>query len=1406
MTMLEVPPSDMPYTASHEVPPEDLPHPDVLESLRGPAGQPSPRANRIAQENGFDPERIQKSYDKIVNTPNQIDKQAFYNHGFSGLRSLRLQENPDAVAYPIESSAVTPSGAAGTFLERLGNTGLRTARAVGVVGPHGLFSDPAEDVEAASQVQQQADRAANPKSAFAGDLAGTVADPALSKVAGPLVGRMIKPIVGETGSIAGAIAQRSGEKFLHAVTGATAEGAIANPILTTVSNTLEGRPTTGEDLQDAAVQGAIGGPIFKGLHEEAGGRVPEEKPRNAYGRPAQAVPPSDMPINPADYRADAASFGPNNQAGRITPEQGNAEQPPAQEISRIPQSQTPADAPIPQKPTELDEGVAERVRLTPQENARRSELKKADDVAGKPRDWGEDGEVIEEHPYLTSGERLELDDLNTKREEGGVKPTDAYLAKVRGWLANHGYGLHEHLSAGGASRYLTVHEEGQSARHRGHFQIRISNHESGQGYAERPKGEAAVDIRIGKFGDPLELGRQLQDAFEQAAESLDIPTIGAEKSPVPNEVPPDDLPQGPGAANPKGKGDGAGKKISPGPVESEREGSSGGIGQRGLSEGPPGPLQIGSIAKAAGLSLKNLSTDILGALRHLRERFSPVEARYGSGITKDFIKAVAAPSPEARTIVSDFANRAFGDAPDPSKAFQDFTDLGRYYRLRNIQQRMPGQNVGAGLPPLSAADVTRIESDPYVKKGIAIYNKEIAPKLTDIRQRNGMILNPGAGNPAKFPFFLNLPGEFEGPAGTDTSVNPSLAFNKPATGNSQLLMDPKESLEAAVRGHLSTDYKQNLVKNLKGNFSVPQTNVVQKGKGFTANFKGRETDVVPVDLAAKGQPEDVHYIPSQLAHEYNNIRQDRGIYDTLFDKAIQAGTKAAVIGDFSPHAARVIAHVAARQAQAGQNLSGLLPSWLGSNEAAAARMYEMSQVPHGKVMQLLIDRSGSDKGAGFDVKPGRTRIQQFLAKPHDILFDPDHGVDPMGRRVVADAHLRTLFGNDYVDSVEKSVNAGQTTPIDAADALEKKMSDAQFVGLGRKVNGTLGFANKQTRSGLLNWASRVFPFISSESGMIPREISKVANLDLSGLKSSVNRSAWKQAALQLGGALATGAVGTYIASNALNYANTKAQTGTGRFMWDNDDGHKLDIWIAPGWHLSNLDPTFARGTRLLGIKGATNGEGWQKSAAMEAINEPLSMMAKTLQVAWTAATAATGSPTSPHFIKDDRTGKIGPIPTTLTQGIGVPLAKNTVKEYQAGRPIGPGIIKDVANTVAGANLTHDNKTPDTPAQKAIRDLSYHSDVPLTPEQKSKSDLHRSAAQLVRDGKIDEAEKAITDANATKSDVTAIKERARYPDDMAYSLSRLTKDQARQVMTKMTPAERAKYRDVLLKKLGEDAVP
>lgn len=726
--------------------------------------------------------------------------------------------------------------------------------------------------------------------------------------------------------------------------------------------------------------------------------------------------------------------------------------------------------------------------------------------------------------------------------------------------------------------------------------------------------------------------------------------------------------------------------------------------------GAAGVLPASMMPKASQRGVWGTLTDwgkqALGMLRGLRERFSPIEGRYGSDVAKAFIKVAGAPGAEARDLTSSFFRRAFGDVPDLETRNQyerDWTDLGRYLRLQDLRQRAVAagtdpMEVGRGLPDLQPDAVKKLLADPVIQKGIKVYNKEVAPLLTDIRTRNGMLMNSNAG---KMPFFLNLPGEFEGPRGTDTAVDPTKAFNRAAIGNDRLKMDPRDALGAAIRGHLATDYKQQLVGVLKKSYSAPMDQVAEDAKGFKAMLHGKLERVVPVDLAASdSKTPDLHYIPEPIAQQYEKIQQDRGDYNTLFDKAISAGTKASIIGDFAPHSARIIAHVGGRMGQAGMSPANLLPGWLGSNEAAIGRMTKMARSPLGDTMQLLIDRSGAEKGGGYNVKEGTTWIGKKLALSHDVLFNPESGVDPMARRVVADAHLRTVLGNNAMDAVEKALDAGNTTPAEASKLIERRLSDAQFVGLGRKVNGTLGFANAQTRSGLLNWAQRVMPFTSSQSGMIPREISKLANLDVPAMVAAGQRGEWKQLALQLGGSLATGGVGAYLAANALNWANTKAQTGTGRFMSDNDDGHKSDVWMAPGWHLSNLDPTYERAMRLAGIKGAGEGQPAGQSAARESLNELLSLQAKTTQIAFTAASALAGDTSAMHVVWDDK-GKPSFMHTGALEG-GVPLVSNTAKALSKGEPVGPAVLQDATSALTGTRLKPDASPESKATQEYYR--------------------------------------------------------------------------------------------------------
>jgi hypothetical protein len=703
------------------------------------------------------------------------------------------------------------------------------------------------------------------------------------------------------------------------------------------------------------------------------------------------------------------------------------------------------------------------------------------------------------------------------------------------------------------------------------------------------------------------------------------------------------------------------------------------IGQRGLSSGPPGALQIAPLMRKARQAVG------IGELRGLRERFAPIESKYGSGIAKAFIKAAAAPGPEAETLAGSFMRRAFGDAPDPEQAAREWLDRGRFYRRRDLQARL-GATAGTALPDIPPADLARMEADPVQQKADALWNKEFAPLINDIRNRHGMIMNLAANDPNKFPVFINLPGESEGPEATNTRVNPNKAFNKNATGNTPLIMDPKEAIAAALRGHLATDYRQQLARVIDTAYSVPQNSVVPKGRrSWQATFRGRDVEVEPVDVAPIGSRQSqIRMVPSDIADQWNHIRQPRGNFNTLFDKAIQAGTRMATFGELAPHSVRVIAHVGARMAQSGQSAAHLLPGWLGSNEAAVVRMKQMVRSPIGETMQLLIDRSGSDRGHGFDVQPSQNKIVQWLNKPHNILFNPDSGVDPMARRVVADSYLRTVLGNDRMNRVEEALKNGTTNPARASKSLEQALGAKQFVGLGRRVNDTMGFANKQTRSDLLNNAARIFPFISSESGMIPREVGKLVNIDAPSVVSALQRGQWKDAALKVGASLANGALGAYIAANAFNYANTAAQTGNGKFLWDNDDGHKLDVWIANGWYLSNLDPTFSRASRLSGAKALMNGDSPSKEVGTEGVNEVLSSLATTLKVGFTSAMyVATGKGYAPYFTVD-KAGNPGLLKTSPTENI--PGVRNTATAITKGTSVPAGVMKDAAAFMTGAQL------------------------------------------------------------------------------------------------------------------------
>src|SRR5438046_3607411 len=118
------------------------------------------------------------------------------------------------------------------------------------------------------------------------------------------------------------------------------------------------------------------------------------------------------------------------------------------------------------------------------------------------------------------------------------------------------------------------------------------------------------------------------------------------------------------------------------------------------------------------------------------------------------------------------------------------------------------------------------------------------------------------------------------------------------------------------------------------------------------------------------------------------------------------------------------------------------------------------------------------------------------------------------------------------------------------------------------------------------------------------------HLDPKSILKNIKRGEYKTALIQSATQLASGPVGTYLMMQGLNYAMTSMQNGQGRFMDDNDEGHKLDVQIAPGWYISNLDPMFSRASRLMAIRAKANKKAG--AAGSEIGRETINEMAATL--------------------------------------------------------------------------------------------------------------------------------------------------------------------------------------------------
>lgn len=646
---------------------------------------------------------------------------------------------------------------------------------------------------------------------------------------------------------------------------------------------------------------------------------------------------------------------------------------------------------------------------------------------------------------------------------------------------------------------------------------------------------------------------------------------------------------------------------------------------RMASQEPPPPTPRG---RAGAVAIPDIvdraATATLADTRAVRERFAKIEQYDSPALARDFTKNVTVPT-QAESLMKTMERRTGADEDTLSK----LKDIGQDNRRQELQAKgLPASK----LTDLSPADAAAYRADPKVKAAMDWWNKNIRPTIDDIRTRNGLPMSKAG---AASDFFVNLPSE-PGVGGGRAGVNNADAFNKAAVGEGDYNSDPREFFKSIIQQHLRVDAANQLANTIKRDAVIPNANVVDplaklnpasttfnpKGRSFTAQYRGRTEDVALVDLAKPdAKVPDLQYVPSRVAKQWENVYQNAPSDDSLAGKIRAVPVAMATTGVIAPHTARILYHVGSRMAESGQSDLTLAP-WFGSPVAAATRMIQLRDSLFGDTLQNLIDRSGSDKGSGYGVQEEsqtKNLLMKVLNAPHEALFNPK-GIDPTARKVVGETYLRTLLGHDAVDKIESDVNAGRSTPLDASRQIEKSMKANEFLQFARHINGTLGFANKQTRGETLNNLSYIFPFISSESGMIPREMTKLATMGINApaLGRNVSAGRYGAAVKQMATMLTAGAIGTYIAQNGVNYAMTKWQNGQGKFMYQNPEGHKADIQLAPGTFWSNADPTISRAARLLGIKAAMNGKPVASSAALGNLNEAIATLNPALHMMFSA--------------------------------------------------------------------------------------------------------------------------------------------------------------------------------------------
>ena len=487
----------------------------------------------------------------------------------------------------------------------------------------------------------------------------------------------------------------------------------------------------------------------------------------------------------------------------------------------------------------------------------------------------------------------------------------------------------------------------------------------------------------------------------------------------------------------------------------------------------------------------------------------------------------------------------------------------------------------------------------------------------------------------------------------------------------------------------------------------------------------------------EGGVAEPHYVTQEMADVYNSLKAKPEDRNNAFDRALSWATRAALVGDFAPHSLRLLFQTMGRYGQSGQSKLNML-SYLGSIPATIREMMNMRK-PFGTVLQIMNDRYGANTSRLYgipEVTEQTSKIGKLLSKPNEWLRHPDYGVDVLARRVVGKSHLalQQEIGED-LGKIEADVNSGKMTTEAAVKMLEDRLGEKGTTDYARKVNNTLGWSNKQSRSQLLNSIQRFFPYVSSESGMVVDEGRKLFTLNLpKELAGTIQAGQYKRALLQAGGALATGPVGTVLMLEALNYVAT-SMWGKPKTLDQNDEGHKMDPAISPGWHITNLDPTFARPMRITGLKSVVNKGGF--APGREMANEAFATLNPAIRLAFSLLTGKSTYITESKNLMDARGGWWWPM------GAG----RQTVQSIAEGKGALPGAIQDVTSLTTGLRVQPSTGRNYSEAERQLHQLAQAkgASYPATPESKARHSLIDSirATPADRSKLIDAAVKAGT---------------------------------------------------------------